>query len=146
MIFQEKYFLCYILLTEQISLSDFEISDIMSFVIVCYQFVTSQIQKNNWNTSTKRALEVRQKTFFIIFKGLPVPRNCLKPVNAPLARNEEKGASSLWKVTSDCEKQLETTKAAATQKMNFSIKDFFSKCEPIHRFLWVCLHFNKRNP
>ena len=24
------------------------------------------------------------------------------------------------------------------QKMKFSIKDFFSKCDQIHSFLWIC--------
>ena len=32
----------------------------------------------------KRAFKVRQKAFFIIFKGLSVDKNCLKPHNAPL--------------------------------------------------------------
>ena len=33
---------------------------------------------------TKRALEVKEKVFFIIFKGLSVAKNCLRPEGAPL--------------------------------------------------------------
>ena len=32
----------------------------------------------------KRAFEVKQKAFFIIFKGLSVAKNCLRPESAPL--------------------------------------------------------------
>ena len=32
----------------------------------------------------KRAFEVKSKTFFIIFKGLSVAKNCLRPESAPL--------------------------------------------------------------
>ena len=32
----------------------------------------------------KKAFEVKQKAFFIIFKGLSVAKNCLRPVRAPL--------------------------------------------------------------
>ena len=34
--------------------------------------------------STKRAFEVKQKTFFIIFKGLLAAKNCIRPESAPL--------------------------------------------------------------
>ena len=32
----------------------------------------------------KSAFKMKQKAFFIIFKGLSVSKNCLKPENAPL--------------------------------------------------------------
>ena len=32
----------------------------------------------------------------------------------------------------------------ATQKIKFSIKDFFSKCDQIHSFLWICSHLLKK--
>ena len=35
------------------------------------------------------------------------------------------------------------TKAA--QKIKFSIKDFFSKCEQIHSFLWIWSHLLKKS-
>ena len=31
------------------------------------------------------------------------------------------------------------------QKMKFSIKDFFSKCDQIHRILWIWSHFLKKS-
>ena len=31
------------------------------------------------------------------------------------------------------------------QKMKFSIKDFFSKCDQIHRKLWIPLHLLKKS-
>ena len=36
----------------------------------------------------KSAFEVKQKTFFIIFKGLSVAKNCLRPESAPLTFDE----------------------------------------------------------
>ena len=30
------------------------------------------------------------------------------------------------------------------QTINFSIKDFFSKCDRIHSFLWICLYLLKK--
>ena len=32
----------------------------------------------------KRAFDVKQKAFFIILKGLPAAKNCLRPESAPL--------------------------------------------------------------
>ena len=32
-----------------------------------------------------------------------------------------------------------------TQKMNFSIKDFFSKCDQIRSFLWIWSHLLKKS-
>ena len=37
---------------------------------------------------TKRAFKVKEKTFFIILKGLPVARNCLIPESGPLSKCE----------------------------------------------------------
>ena len=34
---------------------------------------------------TKRALEVKLKAFFIIFKGLSIAKNCLRPEIAPFS-------------------------------------------------------------
>ena len=56
--FSRKMFLCYILLTDQISLSD------------CLYFL--------------RYCE--RKELFIIFKGLSVAKNCLRRESAPLKR------------------------------------------------------------
>ena len=39
----------------------------------------------------KRAFEVKQKAFFITFKGLPVAKNCLRPESAPLRSLEFTG-------------------------------------------------------
>ena len=39
----------------------------------------------------KRAFEVKQKAFFINFKGLPVAKNCLRPECAPLRSLEFTG-------------------------------------------------------
>ena len=33
---------------------------------------------------TKRAFDMKQKKIFIIFKGLSVAKNCLRPESAPL--------------------------------------------------------------
>ena len=38
---------------------------------------------------TKRAFEVKQKAFFIIFKGLSVAKNRLRPESAPLKEKSE---------------------------------------------------------
>ena len=39
----------------------------------------------------------------------------------------------------------ESMDASAVQKMKFSVKDFFSKCEQIHRKLWICSHLVKKS-
>ena len=31
------------------------------------------------------------------------------------------------------------------QKMKFSVKDFFSRCEQIRSFLWICSHLLKKS-
>ena len=37
------------------------------------------------------------------------------------------------------------TNASIAQKMKFSIKDFFRKCDQIRRFLWICSHLLKKS-
>ena len=41
-----------------------------------------------------------------------------------------------WKVN----KSLVFQKAYTTQKMKFSIKGFFNKCDQVRSFLWICSH------
>ena len=50
----------------------------------------------------KRALKVKQKAFFIIFKGLSVTKNCLSPESTPLKKMEVITLSSLNKVYPFC--------------------------------------------
>ena len=38
----------------------------------------------------KRAFEVKQKAFFIIFKGLSIAKKCLRPERVPLKKTEFK--------------------------------------------------------
>ena len=38
----------------------------------------------------KRAFGMKQKTFFIIFKGLSVAKNCLRPESEPLKNRKER--------------------------------------------------------
>ena len=46
---------------------------------------SGKIQDKNLNIlKTKRAFQVKQKVFFITFKGLSVAKNCLRPESAPL--------------------------------------------------------------
>ena len=55
----------------------------------------SESQDENLNIlRTKRAFEVKSKAFFVIFKGLSIAKNCLRPESAP----------SVWTV----QKQLST--------------------------------------
>ena len=37
-----------------------------------------------FNLTTKRAFKVKWQTFLIVFKGLAVAKNCLRPEGAPL--------------------------------------------------------------
>ena len=57
-------------------------------------------QGKNLNISRKkRAFEVKSRTFFIIFKGLSVNRNCLSPEKASLIKGEGSSLPSclfLW--------------------------------------------------
>ena len=38
----------------------------------------------------KRAFGMKQKTFFMIFKGLSVAKNCLRPESEPLKNRKER--------------------------------------------------------
>ena len=40
---------------------------------------------------TKKVFDMKQKTFYIIFKGLSVAKNCLRPESAPLNDSSLKG-------------------------------------------------------
>ena len=37
----------------------------------------------------KRAFKVKHKVFFVIFKGLSIAKNCLRPDSMPLSQNQE---------------------------------------------------------
>ena len=107
MIFQEKCFSCYILLTDQISLPDClyfsrywvirglqlfvnqvvtsqNLKLTLSFQSSCFATWPKRQDKNLNILRTKRAFEVKQKAFFIIFKGLSFAKNYLKTESAPL--------------------------------------------------------------
>ena len=55
----------------------------------------------------KRAFEVKQKTFFIIFKGLLVTKNCIRPESAPLILNYPESAPLNKSKIIDVEKKHE---------------------------------------
>ena len=44
----------------------------------------------------KKVFEVKYNTFFIIFKGLSVAKNCLKPENAPLKFHSRLPVTKTW--------------------------------------------------
>ena len=49
----------------------------------------------------KRDFKVKKKTFLIIFKGLPVAKNCLRPESAPLkVLPKTKSAADIFHLTS----------------------------------------------
>ena len=56
----------------------------LSFQSSCFATWPKSQDKNLNTLRTKRALEVKQKTFFIVFKGLSVAKNFLRPESAPL--------------------------------------------------------------
>ena len=61
---------------------NFEIN--LIFLIKLF-FLQDQKAKNSNILITKRAFKIKQKTFFlIIFQGLLVVKNCLRPETAPL--------------------------------------------------------------
>ena len=79
-----QYVCCNRLLTRLWSLN-FEINVI--FLIKPF-FIWKKSQDRNLNIlRTKRALEVKQKPFFIIFKELSVAKNCLRSERIPLKYN-----------------------------------------------------------
>ena len=107
MIFQEKWFSCYILLTDQISLSDFLY--FLKYLTICvlWLFVNQAVASQNLKITAsflsshfatsrksqdknlnilrmKTAFEMKQKAFFIIFKWLSVTKNWFRPESVPL--------------------------------------------------------------
>ena len=48
--------------------------------------MTKSQDKNLKILRTKRAFKVKEKAFFIIFKGLSVAKNCLRPESVPLTQ------------------------------------------------------------
>ena len=109
MIFKEKYFSCYVLLTNFnysnfivwllffheilghicIIIICFSVCDVINFEIkLSYQvfFLYDQKSMNKYLNifRTKRVFEMRWKVFFIIFKGFSVAKDCLRPESGPL--------------------------------------------------------------
>ena len=109
MIFKEKYFSCYVLLTNFnysnfivwllffhkilghicIIIICFSVCDVINFEIkLSYQvfFLYDQKSLNKYLNifRTKRVFEMRWKVFFIIFKGFSVAKDCLRPESGPL--------------------------------------------------------------
>ena len=111
MIFQEKCFSCYILLTDQISLSDclyfsrylaicvlklFVNQAVTSWNLKLAFFLSSRIatwpkgQDKNLNIlRTKWAFEMKQKPFFIIIKKLSFAKKCLRLESASLKATQK---------------------------------------------------------
>ena len=107
MIFQEKYFSCYILLSDQISLSDrllfveilinicialvcepscdvtnFEIN--LIFLIKPFFYITKKSRRKlKYLDKAKRFQKKKKKKFFIIFKGVSVAKNCFRHESVP---------------------------------------------------------------
>ena len=109
MIFKQKYFSCYALLTNFnysnfivwllffhkilghicIIIICFSVCDVINFEIkLSYQvfFLYDQKSLNKYLNifRTKRVFEMRWKVFFIIFKGFSVAKDCLRPESGPL--------------------------------------------------------------
>ena len=109
MIFKQKYFSCYVLLTNFnysnfivwlfflheilghicIIIICFSVCDVINFEIkLSYQvfFLYDQKSLNKYLNifRTKRVFEMRWKVFFIIFKGFSVAKDCLRPESGPL--------------------------------------------------------------
>ena len=54
------------------------------FLIKPFFYMTKKSRQKLKYLRTKRAFYVKQKSFFIIFKGLSFAKNCLRPESAPL--------------------------------------------------------------
>ena len=68
------------------------------------------------------------------------------PVNKVYMFSFESLASKLWFDTLRFTFNLHLKEVSNTaQKMDFSIKDFFSKCDQIHRKLRICSHLLKKS-
>ena len=61
---------------------NFEIN--LNFLIKLFFYKTKKSRQNLNILRTRRSFKVKQKVFFIIFKGLSVAKNCLRPDSAPL--------------------------------------------------------------
>ena len=97
MIFQEKFFLCYILLTDQtivwlpplpeimdnicIAIISFPVDDVINVEVHLYFLIRpfSCMIKRRWN----------KKLFLINFKGLPVARDFYRPGSGPLSSQKK---------------------------------------------------------
>ena len=64
---------------------NFEIN--LTFLIKPFSYMTKSQELNLNILGMKRAFNVKQKTFSIIFKGLSVASNCLKPESGLLIKN-----------------------------------------------------------
>ena len=105
-IFHKKCFSCYILLTDQISLShclyfskywaicvlrlffnqlvkSWDLKLALSFLSSRFATWPKSQYKNVNILRKKGAFVVKQKAFFIIFKGLSVAKNCIRPERGP---------------------------------------------------------------
>ena len=58
-----------------------------SFLIKLFFYITKSQDKNVNISRTKRALNMKWKIFFIVFKGLSIVKNCLKPEIGHLTRH-----------------------------------------------------------
>ena len=62
-----------------------ETSPITSYIILLIHIVPNISQsKSNNEMRTKRAFEMKEKAFFIVFKELSIAKNCFRPESAPL--------------------------------------------------------------
>ena len=56
------------------------------FLIKPFRYMAKKSRQKLEYLRMKRAFELKQKAFFIIFKGLSVSKNCLRPESAPLSQ------------------------------------------------------------
>ena len=61
---------------------NFEIK--LSFLIKPFSYMTKMSGLNLNIFRTKRTFKIKQKAFFIVFKGVSVVRNCLRPESVSL--------------------------------------------------------------
>ena len=83
-IFQEKCFSCYILLSEEIYLSNCLYFFRYWVICVLQLFIFRIVTSTKKSRQKSKCLVEKQQTFFIIFKELSVAKNCLRPESAPL--------------------------------------------------------------
>ena len=115
MIFQKKYISCYILLTDQISLSDclyflrywaICVLQLLAnqavttknlkpvFLIKPFWYMTKKSRQKLKNLENGKSFWGEIKSFFIIFKELSVAKSCLRPYSAPLGLFEKLGLNT----------------------------------------------------